>query len=424
MIRFIHAADIHLDSPLNGLSAYPDAPVELLRGATRRAFEKLIDRAIEEEVDFIVIAGDLYDGTWRDHNTGIYFAREMGRLKKAGIPAFVLFGNHDAESDMTKKLEMPDNVRRFSARKAETHTLDDIRVALHGQSFKDRAITQNLALDYPAPVPGYCNIGVLHTALEGSTQHANYAPCTLAQLHAKGYDYWALGHVHDYALWQEQSTIVFPGNLQGRNIREQGEKGAVLVTVEDDGRVQVERLVVDVLRWQALEVEASACANLSEVVHAIGRQLEALVESAPALPHAVRVSITGSTAAHGELFGLGQQLRQEVLGQIAVIGNEHLWLEKVKVRPRPALDEAQLRERMDALADFQELLAEAAADPGFLADLKQDLDGFLAKAPMELVQELPALHDIKNGRLDQLVNEVAPALLAHLIDGEAAGEKA
>lgn len=135
-MKFIHTADIHLDSPLNGLSAYPDAPTEQLRSATRDAFSALVARAIEEAVDFMVIAGDLYDGSWRDYNTGIFFCREMGHLKRAGIPVYVLFGNHDAESEMTKKLELPDNVHTFSANKPQTFKIEDLAVALHGQSFK------------------------------------------------------------------------------------------------------------------------------------------------------------------------------------------------------------------------------------------------------------------------------------------------
>ena len=95
-MKFIHAADIHLDSPLHGLSAYPDAPAAQLRNASREALRQLVDRAIEEEVAFLVIAGDLYDGDWKDHNTGIFFGQQMGRLRKAGIRAFVLGGNHDS----------------------------------------------------------------------------------------------------------------------------------------------------------------------------------------------------------------------------------------------------------------------------------------------------------------------------------------
>ena len=178
-MKFIHAADIHLDSPLDGLSAYTDAPLTLLRTATREAFTRLITEAIDQAVDFMVLAGDLYDGTWRDHNTGIFFCGEMGRLKKAGIPVYLLFGNHDAESEMTKKLQLPDNVFVFEARKPCTWRIEPLRVALHGQSFRQKETTENLATDYPPPLAGWFNIGVLHTALEGNAAHARYAPLQL-----------------------------------------------------------------------------------------------------------------------------------------------------------------------------------------------------------------------------------------------------
>ena len=115
----------------------------------------------------MVIAGDLYDGSWRDYNTGIFFCKEMGRLKRAGIPVYVLFGNHDAESEMTRKLELPDNVHTFGANKSQTFKIEGLMVALHGQSFKQRDVTSNLVTGYPAPAADHFNIGVLHTALEG-----------------------------------------------------------------------------------------------------------------------------------------------------------------------------------------------------------------------------------------------------------------
>ncbi|WP_151445798.1 metallophosphoesterase family protein [Lacisediminimonas profundi] len=419
-MRFIHAADVHLDSPLHGLSAYPDAPTELLRNATRRAFEALVEHAIEEKVDFLVIAGDLYDGGWRDHNTGIFFCKQMGLLKKAGIPAFVLFGNHDAESEMTKKLQMPDNVRLFDTRKPQTHLIGDLNVALHGHSYKDKATFDNLVPGYPSPVPGCFNIGVLHTALGGYAAHQNYAPCSIDELHAKGYDYWALGHVHDYAIWQDKSTIVFPGNLQGRNIREQGPKGAVMVTVAEDGSIDVEPFHVDVLRWQTVAVDAAPCATLAEVAQAIGRALEAMLESGPQKPHAVRVSITGKSAAHGELFGSEAQLREEVLAQIASIGNERLWLEKVSVKTAPVTGHDDIEKRMDAIADMQQLLEEASADPDFLQQLQAEFAPFLAKLPHELFTAVPDLQSLKDGKFDALVQDVSPGLLAHLAEGEKA----
>ena len=414
-MKFIHAADIHLDSPLIGLSAYEDAPVEMLRMATRDAFTNLVTEAIEQQVDFMVIAGDLYDGSWKDHTTGIYFVKQMGRLHKAGIPVYLLYGNHDAESEMTKKLILPDNVHAFDARKATTFSIPQLKVALHGRSFKEAATTENLVTSYPDPVPGMLNIGVLHTALEGGSVHANYAPCSLAGLHAKGYAYWALGHVHEHKMWTGASTIVFPGNLQGRNIRETGARGAVLVSA-DDGQIEsVERLHVDVLRWSAFEVDVSSCQALDDVVRSIGASLEqAMVEADASVPMAVRVTVCGRTPAHGDLFGLETQLRAEVLALIAALGSDRIWLEKVKIATQPLDDGQALKARADALSDLQDLLIAAETDPDFLKGLKDELLPLIAKAPIELQSLVPYLKAARDGNLSGLVAEIRPGLVAHL----------
>ncbi|SDB91584.1 metallophosphoesterase family protein [Paraburkholderia lycopersici] len=416
-MKFIHAADIHLDSPLHGLSAYPDAPAVQLRNATRDALRLLVDRAIEEDVAFVVIAGDLYDGDWKDHNTGIFFGQQMGRLRKAGIRVFALWGNHDAESEMTKKLTLPDNVVVFSHRKPETHRLDHLKVALHGQSFKDKAVVENLAVGYPPPVSGYYNVGVLHTALEGYAAHASYAPCTRAELYAKGYDYWALGHVHEFQQWSEQSTIVFPGNLQGRHIRETGRRGAVLVTVEG-ARTEVERLYFDVLRWESVRVDASDCLSVADLSRKIGASLEALLSVDPHVPRAVRVTVTGKSPAHGLFFGRATQLRAEVLNQIGIIGNDRLWLEKVKLETAAADTAAAQNEQLEALADLRQILEAATQDPEFLTLLERDLRAFVGKVRSEVKEDAPLLELAREGKLATLVEQVGPALLARLSTGE------
>ncbi|MFM0009196.1 metallophosphoesterase family protein [Paraburkholderia sediminicola] len=418
-MKFIHAADIHLDSPLLGLSAYPEAPAETLRGATRAAFTNLVSEAIDLEVDFLIIAGDLYDGGWKDHNTGIYFCKEMGRLKKVGIPVYLLFGNHDAESEMTKKLQLPDNVFVFDSRKSTTFQIDNLRVALHGRSFKEAATVDNLVTGYPVPVQGMFNIGVLHTALEGNAAHANYAPCSLDELHAKGYDYWALGHVHEHKIWQGASTIVFPGNLQGRHIKETGARGAVLVTADEVGVHDVERLYVDVLRWHDLEVDAAPCKSMSEVVQAIARQLEQFLGNCQdGLPYAMRVTVEGKSNAHGELFGLEAQLRAEVLALAASIAPDRLWIEKVRVRTAPADAGEAIWARADALADLRVLLDAADTDEDFLRKLQDELLALVTKAPPELQGNIAYFAEIRAGNLANLVQEVRPGLLAHLAKAE------
>ena len=416
-MRFIHAADIHLDSPLTGLAAYQDAPASRLRTVTREAFTRLVDTAIEEAVDFMVIAGDLYDGGWRDYNTGHYFCREMGRLNQAGIPVYLLFGNHDAESEMTKKLTLPGNVHQFDARKTSTFRIEALQVALHGRSYREAATLDNLAATYPPPVAGWLNIGVLHTGLEGYSAHARYAPCTLAELLAKGYDYWALGHVHEHAILHRQPWVVFPGNLQGRHIRETGERGAILVSADATAIQAVERLPVDVLRWRRVTVDVSAAATLDAVVRLVGQAFERLLTEEPDSRYlSVRVILMGRTALHGELFGREAQLREEVIGQAAGSGIDRLWVEKVRLETDPLHDAAQLAARADAIADLLGFLQEAPADEALLASLLDDLRPLADKAPRELLADIPALEAIRQGSIAELVKAVTPDLLAHLAD--------
>jgi DNA repair protein SbcD/Mre11 len=249
MFKFIHAADVHLDSPLRGLSKYESAPVESLRNACRRAFENLINLAIEEKVAFVLLAGDLYDGEWKDYSTGIFLSRQMGRLGKNGIPVFAVAGNHDAANRMTRALDVPSNMKILSARKVETIRLENCPVAIHGRSFGTQHVDKNIAVAYRAAEKGVFNIGLLHTSLDGREGHAPYAPCKIDDLRSKGYPYWALGHVHKQEFVSVEPHIVFPGCIQGRHIRETGAKGCVLVTVADGAVSEIETCSLDVLRW-------------------------------------------------------------------------------------------------------------------------------------------------------------------------------
>src|ERR1035437_9521159 len=145
MFKFLHAADIHLDSPLRGIARYEGMPVDDIRLATRRAFDNLVRLAIDERVRFVLLAGDLYDGDWKDTSTGMFFASRMTRLREAGIPVFLLAGNHDAANRMTKSLRLPQNVSVFAARQPETKLLPEGDVAIHGQGFSNQSVFDNLA---------------------------------------------------------------------------------------------------------------------------------------------------------------------------------------------------------------------------------------------------------------------------------------
>jgi DNA repair exonuclease SbcCD nuclease subunit len=407
--RFIHTADIHLDSPLRGLAGYEGPAVERIRSATRLAFDNLISEAIDQEVGFVVIAGDLYDGDWRDYQTGLFFARQMGRLAKADIPAFVLHGNHDAESQITRRLTLPDGVNVFSTRKPETFTIEELGVALHGQSFRQRDITDNLVPAYPEPVDGAFNIGVLHTGMGGMGGHVNYAPCTVSDLVAKGYDYWALGHVHHGEVLHQNPHVVFPGNLQGRHIRETGPKGAYLVSVEDCEIVELDPLHTDVVRWAHLQVSVDGCDRNAEALERVREAVaQAIDAGADGRLLACRIELTGRTKIHDHLLISTEHLLAEARAAALGFGDASAWIERVVIATEPMLDPAMLAEREDALGELHRMLGDAAADPELISQLEADVS--------ELVRKLPSgvRDDIEDAALKAAIQADYPTLITHI----------
>ncbi|HEX5932807.1 MAG TPA: DNA repair exonuclease, partial [Pseudorhizobium sp.] len=325
---FIHAADLHLGSPFQGLAMKDVEVAELFMEASRKSFSTLVDRAIERRVDFFLVAGDVYDGDWKDNKIGLFFNREVARLERAGIAVFLLKGNHDAESVITKTITLPKNVREFPVNKPGTFTLDHLKVALHGQGFAERSAMENLALAYPPPQPGWFNIGVLHTSLTGREPHAPYAPCSVDDLRSRGYDYWALGHVHDYEVVAEDPLVVFPGNLQGRSIREQGAKGAVLVTVED-GRIGHERIITDSARFAQVAVAVEPEDDLPAILRRIEATLDTVADVMEGRPLALRIRLTGKSRQRRELLARAHDFRNEAQAACHRC-HEDIWLEKVE----------------------------------------------------------------------------------------------
>ena len=388
MFRFIHAADPHLDSPLRGLEAHDGAPAQLLRGATRRAFENLVTLAIEEKVDFLLIAGDLYDGDWKDYNTGLFFRGQMVRLNNAGIPVYLITGNHDAASVISKKLTLPENVRVFSTRTAESHEVPNIPAVVHGRGFPHRAVPENLAQDYPAAVAGKFNIGLLHTSLTGRPGHDTYAPCSVQDLQAKGYGYWALGHIHQPEVICEEPWIVFAGNCQGRHARETGPRGCYLVTVDDHLDVEsAEWRDLDVVRWEAVEVDLAGVDDEPEALRRIRDALSRAIDSAEGRLLATRLMLTGASPLHGVLLREIARIRAEVEAIAQDFGEDAIWIEQIKVATSPVYDLGELAERDALTKTVLETLAKATEQPDALpADITEMFDVL----PTELRSEIEA----------------------------------
>jgi DNA repair protein SbcD/Mre11 len=330
-MRFLHAADIHLDSPLRGLDEYEGAPVQALRAATRKAFAALVQLALAERVDFVILAGDLYDGDWRDYSTGLFFLNCVRELKQAGIPVVLLTGNHDAASCITARLTLPANVHALPTAAPGTIRFDPLRVALHGQGFATPAETRNLAVGYPAPVAGFFNIGVLHTALDGREGHDRYAPCMVDDLLGRGYDYWALGHVHKRqpANGDRHPRIEFPGNVQGRDVGESGAKGCLLVTVDGNARAVPEFHPLDVFRWETVAVDAAGAETAADVLELARTALSDARDGADGRTLAARLVISCSESMSHCLESDPEQFRADLRGQAGC----DVWIEKIKLAP-------------------------------------------------------------------------------------------
>jgi DNA repair exonuclease SbcCD nuclease subunit len=411
-MKFIHCADIHLDTPLQGLAEYPGAPLNEIRNATRRGFEKVLDAALAEKIDFLIIAGDLYDTGLKSFESALYFNAQMARLNDAGIDVYLIHGNHDAASKLIKQVRPPSNVHVFRASEPQTLLLRELRVALHGQSFATPEITDDLASRYPAPVHNFFNIGLLHTNLSGISEHANYAPCSLDTLRNKGYQYWALGHVHNRQILCTDPYVVFPGNIQGRHGKEPGEKSCELVTVSDAGAISLQTISTSVVPWVEIVIDASGCQNAEEVYDRVRLQLEEVVAKAKERVSAVRVRITGLTDAHTELNRDPEEVRSQTISIANECGGGLLWIERVTVATSPRIDRNALLLRDDPIGEVVRILAAMREDSAGIAELDA-IEELLTKLPNEIA-EGPEPVALDPATLSVAMEEAEGLLLARL----------
>ena len=413
-MKIVHAADLHIDSPLRGLDRYDGAPVEKLRGATRRALENLVQLCLDEDAALLLLAGDVFDGSWKDYSTGLFFAAQMSRLNEANIPVVIVRGNHDALSSVVKALRLPDNVRELSAKKPETKLIGG-RIAVHGQSFEKKTATEDLAARYPDRVPGLFNIGLLHTSIDGREGHEPYAPTSLETMRSKGYDYWALGHVHVREIVAKDPLIVYPGNLQGRHARETGSKGATVLTVEDNVVEELEHRALDVVRWEHVVVDVTEAIDLAGVLDLARDALQAATTEGRIL--AARVTLRGRTAANSSIRQDLDRLTSELRALATDLGD--VWIEKIRVETSAPIDLVRIREEASAvghLARRIQAIREDDAELKALAELFVDLE---KKLPAELREGegfRVADASFVRGLMDDVEQLLVPRLLARSED--------
>jgi DNA repair protein SbcD/Mre11 len=419
-MKFVHAADLHLDSPLLALSQREPRQVERMKRATREAFTRLIDLCIDEDAAFLVIAGDLYDHDCPNMQIAVFLRKELRRLEEKGIRCVVIKGNHDADNKITSALALPANTRVLGDKKPETATFDDLpaRVAIHGQSFRPGPVPDNLAASYPPPLRGYCNIGLLHTSLTGG-DHEVYAPCALEDLTSRGYDYWGLGHIHRRAVLSRDPFVVFPGNLQGRHARESGPKGCYVVEVDDAGRAaSASFAALDVVRWLRAEVDLKGRSSEADLVEGLRQALQQAGRERDDRTAAVRVELSGRTPLHPLIERRPHRWRQTAMELAEEIAGDDMWIEKIVNRttaPGDRSDAGASDEAHDLISIMQEIAGNADQIGPLLA---KELEPLRTKLPGDM-KELDPLKLIETPALcRQMLDRLQPRLAARLAGEE------
>lgn len=330
--RFVHTADIHLDSPLRTLALRDASVAELIGNATRRAFIRTVDLCCDEQVDALLLAGDLYDGDQTSMKTARFLAEQIHRLHEGGIRVFIVRGNHDALSRITKELTFPDSVKVFGGR-AESIVIDRadgaFPVTIHGLSFAQPHAPDSLVGKYKPLVEGALNIGMMHTSLAGAPGHDLYAPCSVVELEATGFSYWALGHIHKRSITEGKCTIVMPGTPQGRDINEAGAKSVTLVTVADDRSIRLEERVTSVAQFERVSVDATGLDDWGELVSAIGKALERARQHVIGEYLVARVQLIGTTPLAWRIRRDLDLIKTEADDRASTIGG--CWVEKLDI---------------------------------------------------------------------------------------------
>jgi exonuclease SbcD len=317
-LRFVHAADLHLDSPFKGMSELPLSLREQVRESTFRSLASLIKLSIHEQADFVVISGDIYDLADRSLRAQIRFQKAMELLAAHDIQAFVIHGNHDPEDGRAAMLNWPAAVHFFASDRVQTVSVEKegrgVIAQLHGISYRTAAVTDNLSLQYRAGDSSVYQIGLLHTNVEGDPGHGNYAPCTKQDLLAAGMHYWALGHVHTRKVLHAEPAIVYPGNLQGRSIRELGPRGCYIVDVNEEGKTELTFHALDSLRWFLEEITIQGIEAEQQLRDLLEEQMETIRAAGEGRDCIVRFELVGRGAVHS-MLRKGRAL-QEILAEL------------------------------------------------------------------------------------------------------------
>lgn len=379
-MKFLHVADLHLDSPLRTQAARDSAMGEGLRAASRQVLKRLVDAALAEDVDAVLFAGDTFDNGVADVASRAALATELSRLARGGIPAVLIQGNHDALLDLDRYGPVSDALTVLTP---DAPTFRVGEASIHGMGFTATHMAESLLPRYPRPDPGRWNIGLMHTSLDGAPGHDPYAPCALADLVGHGFDYWALGHIHKRAVHDADGTlVVMPGIPQGRSIRETEGGSATLVEIDLQG-VRAREVPLELLRFARMPVGFSGVMDQAGRDARLRAALEGLADGEIMI--AARLEASGSPAELGDPRMLEAQARE------AAESVNGVFVDRVRLRPTARMLDAE------AAGDLSELMRTDAVTPGFRDEVQAQMVDLRAALPAEIRDVLG------DDRLDELI---------------------
>jgi exonuclease SbcD len=403
VIKIIHTADVHLDSPLKSLALRDPELKEQVQIATRSAFTHIIDTAISESVTALLISGDLFDGTQRSANTAAYLTGEFDRLRDVDIQVFYIKGNHDAENPLTGEITLPKNVHAFDGRGGKIPLSENIWI--HGVSFANRHAPESLLPKFQEPVSGAFNIAMLHTSLAGAAGHDPYAPCSVNELASLGFDYWALGHVHGRKIHSESPWIVMPGMPQGRDIGEAGPKSASLLSIGETIEVsEISTSQVEFLNITFDVDEAESDDRLRDILRQGLRETESRLKARSGV---VRVTLSGSTPRRWQILR-----DQDFWGMAAskfARETGKLWLDTL------IFDLTDIPASSNSASDELALIMETIrGEPGFSETSRTELENILTELPLRRRGELMPDAETVGKLADRLADDGAEFILARM----------
>lgn len=418
-LSFVHAADLHLDSPFTGISGIDPELGERLAKATFQAYEAVIELCMDEEVDFLLIAGDVYDSADKSLYAQVRFIEGLKKLETAGIQVFICHGNHDPLDGWSASLKWPGNVHIMSGDGAEVVDFKKegkTAALVAGMSYPTRHITKNLVKDFPKKEGDWpFTIGLLHCSVGNYPEHDPYAPCNLQDLRETGYDYWALGHIHTPSVvCKEAPVVIYPGNPQGRHPGETGTRGCYLVNVSSGGAISTKFVETDSVRWHIREVSIEGLENEGELLESLQSQLDEIRENSGGRSAICRLALSGRGPLHhtlreeGFLEDLLNTLRED-----EIQSRQFVWVERIENETLFPIERELLLKREDFVGDLVKIVEGLKIDEEGLDEFHEVLSPlFTSRNGRKLICK------IDDGEMKSLIQCAENILLDALLTGE------